>query len=450
MRNLGFVLVVGLFAGCGTDPSVSGVFPAEGFSGRTVRVEVSGDATSWSSGATVSFGAGITVSNVAVASPTDLFADVAIDNAAAPGLSDVTVSSGGTFTLTQAFEVKSPIDVTFQGDAAQGGLPYFTIVNHDFDNAFDLTADATGALANLTITGPSGTTFKTDSSSTAYSLHGVCFIDGDAMPGTLTIKSGPAATAVTSTNGTVDIKTRAPTALTSGTPTSGSLMNVGDSLYYSMPAVAGLVHLTDSATGSGAQLVVAILPASGHWAEQIGSTFAVLPSAGTVNIVMFDNGTASGYTTSLTAVSETLTSAAEPAAPADNAIATAPTATLPYEMTGATLSSATTTDPGDYVKVVIDAAHATKKLHIIAGGTDPATDTALDFVASNGTTSMVMGPIDGGSAGGDGGFACGLEGLCNEEVLIGPFIAGTYYIKVTEGAAFDVSANDYALLAWFE
>ncbi|HEX7702011.1 MAG TPA: hypothetical protein VF403_14845 [Kofleriaceae bacterium] len=446
------MLVVGLFAGCGssTDPSVSGVFPAEGFSGRTVRVEVSGDATTWSTGATVSFGAGITVSNVAVASPTDLFADVAIDNAAAPGLSDVTVSSGGTFTLTQAFEVKSPIDVTFEGDAAQGGLPYLTIVNHDFDNAFDLTADATGALANLTITGPSGTTFKTDSSSTAYSLHGFCFIDGDAMPGTLTIKSGPTATSVTSTIGTVDIKTRAPTALTSGTPTSGSLANVGDSLYYSMPAVAGLVHLTASATGSGAQLAVAILPASGHWADQIGSSFAILPSAGTVNIVLFDNGTASGYTTSLTAVSETLTSAAEPAAPADNTIATALTATLPYEMTGATLSSATTIDPGDYVKVVIDAANATKKLHIIAGGTNPATDTAVDFVSSA-NTSLVMGPIDGGApAGQDGGFSCGALGQCNEEVLIGPFAAGTYYIKVTEGAAYDPSANDYALLAWFE
>ena len=449
MRNLGFVLVVGLVAGCGstTDPSVSGVFPAEGFSGRTVRVEVSGDATSWSTGATVSFGAGITVTNVAVASPTDLFADVAIDNAAAPGLSDVTVSSGGSFTLTQAFEVKSPIDVTFEGDAAQGGIPYFTIVNHDFDNAFDLTADASGALANLVITGPSGTTFKTDSGSTAYSLHGFCFIDGDAMPGTLTIKSGPTASAVTSTIGTVDIKTRAPTALTSGTAAAGSLMNVGDSLYYSLPATAGLVHLTATATGSAAQLAVAILPPSGHWADQIGTSFAVVPSAGTVNIVLFDNGTASGYTTNLTAYSETLTSAAEPVGTTDDVTTTAPVATLPYEMTGATLSTAT---DFDLVKVVIDAAHATKHLHLVVGGVDPATDTAVDFMASNGTTSMVMGPFDGGSAGGDGGFACGLEGLCNEEVLIGPFAAGTYYIKVTAGSDFDVSANDYALLAWFE
>ena len=449
MRNLGFVLVVGLFAGCGssTDPSVSGVFPAEGFSGRTLRVEVSGDATSWSDGATVSFGAGITVSNVVVASPTDLFADVAIDNAAAVGLSDVTVSSGGSFTLKKAFEVKSPIEITFEGDAAQGGLPYFTITNHDFDNAFDLTADASGALANLTITGPTGTTFKTDSASTAYSLHGYAFIDGDAMPGSLKIESGPTATAVTSMIGTVDIKTRAPTALTSGTPTAGSLMNVGDSLYYSMPATAGLVHLTATATGSAAQLAVAILPASGHWADQIGGTFAVLPSAGTVNIVLFDNGTASGYTTNLTAYSEALTSAAEPAGTTDDVIGTAPTATLPYEMTGATLSTATDVD---FVKVVIDAAHATKHIHIIAGGTNPATDTAVDFVAANGTTSMVGGAIDGGTAGGDGGFACGFSGQCNEQVLIGPFAAGTYYIKVIAGTTFDVSANDYALLAWFE
>ena len=149
------------------------------------------------------------------------------------------------------------------------------------------------------------------------------------------------------------------------------------------------------------------------------------------------------HTTSLTAVSETLTSAAEPAAPADDASGSALIATLPYELTGATLSTATDLD---YVKIV----NATKHLHVIAGGTNPSTDTQFDVVAANGT-SMIGGAVDGGTPGGDGDGSCGFLGACGEDYLVPTTIAaGTYYIKVEAGSLYDVSAKDYALLAWFE
>jgi hypothetical protein len=111
--SLGFLALV---AACANNnsvtPTANGVNPSQSFTGREIRVEVSGDATSWKDGATVSFGDGITVKSVSVASPTDLFADITVADTAALGMRDVVVTSGGTFTLKQAFLLVSPITVT--------------------------------------------------------------------------------------------------------------------------------------------------------------------------------------------------------------------------------------------------------------------------------------------------------------------------------------------------
>ena len=141
MQLFGFYAVAA--AGCGgTDSTVSGVFPAEGFTGRSLRVEISGDATEWSGSPGVNFGDGVTVSNVTVASPTTLFADITIADDAAPGLHDVTVTNDGTFTLKQAFELKSPIEVSFRATSRRVAFRTSPIINHDFDTPFDLTQDA--------------------------------------------------------------------------------------------------------------------------------------------------------------------------------------------------------------------------------------------------------------------------------------------------------------------
>ena len=47
MRKFALLLLV---AACGTDgttPTASGVFPAEGFTGRSLRADISGDAPTW-------------------------------------------------------------------------------------------------------------------------------------------------------------------------------------------------------------------------------------------------------------------------------------------------------------------------------------------------------------------------------------------------------------------
>src|SRR5262245_28605350 len=92
------LLVVATLSGCGEDvpdASISGVFPAIGFTNRQVRVQISGDISQWSDSASVDFGAGITVDGVRVASPTAIFADITIGNGAEIGLHDVTVVDRG-------------------------------------------------------------------------------------------------------------------------------------------------------------------------------------------------------------------------------------------------------------------------------------------------------------------------------------------------------------------
>src|ERR1044071_7564481 len=95
MRSL--ILVPAALAACGGGDAgdVAGVFPDSGFIGRTTRVEISGDTTSWDASTTVNFGAGVTVSNVEVVSPSSLQADLTIDPAATPGKQDVVITDGG-------------------------------------------------------------------------------------------------------------------------------------------------------------------------------------------------------------------------------------------------------------------------------------------------------------------------------------------------------------------
>ena len=131
-------LATSAFAACSDDdvtttPSANGVFPATGFSGRDVRVEISGDSTKWGSSPTVSFGDGITVNKVTQASPTDLFADITIADNAVVGPRDVTVTdSNKALALSQAFTVTSPITVKTFGSLAQGSIATFEVRQLDF------------------------------------------------------------------------------------------------------------------------------------------------------------------------------------------------------------------------------------------------------------------------------------------------------------------------------
>jgi hypothetical protein len=97
---------------CGGDDDpgdVAGVFPKDGFIGRKVTVEVTGDTTSWSA-PTVNFGEGITPGAVTVISPQALQVELTIAPTAPAGARDVTVTDGSdVLTLTGAFTLKDPV-----------------------------------------------------------------------------------------------------------------------------------------------------------------------------------------------------------------------------------------------------------------------------------------------------------------------------------------------------
>jgi hypothetical protein len=458
IHKLGYVLVgISIVAACGSDstkPTASGIFPADGFTGRTLRVEISGDATNWKDGATVSFGQGVTVNSVAVASPTDLFADISIDPAAPPGLVDVTVTSGGTYTLAQAFELKSPVAISFVGDLDQGGFPAFTIKNFDFSTPFDGTTDpSTGKFANLTITGPNGTGWIIGQVD-AYSITGFASLDTDATAGTVSVMSGPAASAITSVTGNMAVMPRTPTPLASGTAGTGTLMNENDTQLYGLTAAGSpsLVHIKLTTTDMKANPFPSILPASGHWADQIGSSWAVAPSGGQVYIVVFDGGTESGYTFQITAFGETLTTGGEGNDTTNNVTTTAPAiTTIPFMENPASISSAT---DKDYIKITVPAGG--KRIHVTTTSGDPNTDTQIDVLGSNGTTSYTP-PSAGGPGPGDG-TQCGFFGCSSfgEDFVSNPVPAGTAYIKVEAGQdpnygpGYDSQHASYNLIFWFE
>ncbi|HMC71408.1 MAG TPA: hypothetical protein VKJ07_19785, partial [Mycobacteriales bacterium] len=92
--------------------TVSGVTPNQGTTGATVPVTI--DGSGFVSGASVSAGAGVTVSNVAFVSSARLTASFVIDGSTTAGRRDVMVTNpdGGAGTLTNGFTVPSPVTLT--------------------------------------------------------------------------------------------------------------------------------------------------------------------------------------------------------------------------------------------------------------------------------------------------------------------------------------------------
>ena len=433
MRNQFLFASLVAVAGCGgVDSTVSGVFPAEGFTGRSLRVEISGDATEWSGTPGVNFGEGVTVSNVTVASPTSIFADITIAADAAPGLHDVTVTNDGTYVLKQAFMLESPIELSFQGDVAQGGFPFFTLTNHDFDTPFDLTQDSNDAYANLLINAPTGVTFNIQSA-TSYQVTGLVTIDTDAMPGAFSIVSGPAMkTTAFNLGANLDVQARTPEPLNGSV--TGTLTNIGDSKLYSImaPASPSLVRINASSSNQNANPAATLLP-GGRWSDALNGSLAVVDDAGMIPVSVYDNGTAAGYNFSLSSKAEALTAATEPATDTTTNAASAVTAgALPYMYTG---SVGTATDK-DFIKVVLA---APGKITIITTSAGDETDTQVDLQLQNGTSVLnPQGPVDAAQCVPFFGLGCG------EQVQSPMLAAGTYYVEISQGGTdYDADFSDY-------
>ncbi len=254
------------------DPALNGVFPAKGFTDRTLRVEISGDATEFTGTPTISFGPGISVAGVELSSPSTLFATITIAGDAVVGKRDVVVTSGGAdLTLTAAFDVQNPLEVVLDGPALQGGVGFLLVINHDPETPF---------LGTLTMSAGPGTTIRIDGQ-TESTASGTVFLDTDAASGPLVITDTLLDT-ITSRAGELPVTPRAATVLTS--PGKGPTFAANDvtmaatTSLFSFTGVSAIYRGTTDSADFFAPLIV-WLP-GGKWANQRGFlTDDVIPVA---------------------------------------------------------------------------------------------------------------------------------------------------------------------------
>lgn len=448
MRKLNCLLVGALIAcsACSDSynptPSASGVFPSEAFIGRQVRVEISGEETKWADGATVSFGDGITVSNVVVSSESDIFADLDIAATASLTDRDVTVTSGKeTDTLKAAFRLRSPIDFQLQGEAAQGSVAMFTVTNHDFDAPFDTTSVAPdpfspAVFTNVSLDGGPGVSFQV-STVTAYSITGVALIDTDAPAATPTIQvvSGPTGgTQVTSSLGaTVTIMPRTATVLADGTAATGmSTMPYDSGLYTFTPGgFPSLAQLSVSSNSQSGNTGIAVLGPSGHFSDLLAADVSAteLVRSGNLYVIVYDLSGDSTYSYQVQGDAAMLNTAAD-TEPTNNASGGATALTVPALVDNASLTDNT---DEDWFKVTVAVG---KSIHVQTMPGDPQTDTLVDIYGPGNGTTLV-------TESSDQGF--------HEDVTTAPVtVAGTYYIKISASPYFDQSQSHYVAVVTLE
>lgn len=435
----------GCGGGGGSDESVSRqrVFPSVGFTGRQLRVEISGDDTNWKDGTTVEFGPGVTVNSVTVESPTVLFADLTIAFDVAPGLRDVLIKSGDDqLTLKDGFQLESPISMKFRGTLAQGSVVTFAINNHDFEKPFDTTSEGGSifeppTFPNIVIEGPAGVQFSVDSV-TEYSITGIALINVDAVPGGVTVSSGPAAEALKSRTGAdVAIAARAPIALTSGTPVEGMVTEpLGSTLYeFTTTAATNIALMSAASANADASPGVIVLGPTGTFDDFLGFTqdFAAVLPATKLYAIYWDNSGSTAYNYTLRAASLEPTTSTENE-PGNNTATTAVTVADPAVVTGGQLADET---DEDWYAIDVAAADVGKRIYVMTTGTDPETDTVVQFyTGASGTTTF-------GGESSDNGF---------HERHRSPAItaAGKYWVKVFASSYFDPAHKPYDVAVWVE
>lgn len=441
MRSTAFALALVSFVaiGCGEDESVNGVFPSSGFLGRTVRVEVTGDNTSWGSGNGLDFGPGITVSNISVASPTTLFADIVISDTAAPGLRDVIVTGDGGGALNDAFKLTSPLVVDFRGTLAQGSVVSFTIHNFDFLTPFDDTCTLSGGFfcaeyGNVSVqTGP-GMSAQLDSV-TPYVLEGTMLIDLDAVSGPFAISSGTDTPVISPLGGQLEIAARTATPFTG--MTTATVAEAYETHLYEMTANANEISRLSTAADAGG-LGIYVLGESGSFADLVKAAVRPALYSGTETkyyLVVADSSGESGFAYTLRNTPLTPTALAEAdSAGANDASADAQNAgtNVPVLVTGGSITADT---DEDWYRFTVPAGSSAKKVRVATFPGDPLADVWVEIYAD---------PADDPIADADRSY---------HEDVTSPAIgaATTIYVRIfTDPDYYDPMHTDYLAGIWIE
>ena len=417
------------------DPSISAVAPGKAFLRRAIDVAISGSGTNWSQSATVDFGPNIKVEKVTVASPSALVASVTVDETAAVGPRDVSVTDGKSMvTFKGAFKIEAPITVTAnEGLIAQGSIFFARVDQKDVTTPFDISGAGDG-YPNLVVTTASGVSASV-SDAQPYGLRLLGFADVNAQVGDIDLRvaSGLKGSEIESlAPKAVKVNARTPIPLVAGMPATGTLAGAYDLALYEIatPTKGKLLTLSVAPTKStmGAAPGIALLPASGKFDDIIsfGDSTAIVATQEKYYAVIWDNTGTKGYAFKLSGALVD----SDDKEPNDKKAQAQAVAALPATLKNLALS--TPTDE-DWFAVTVAAADVGKALHVVTSAGDPATDTVVDVFASDGTTSL-------GGPSSDKDY--------HEDFLSDPIdVAGTYYVQVTssffgsQGALYNLSIS---------
>lgn len=410
------------------NPSVSAVSPTRVFADRTTQVSVSGYGTEWATETTVDFGDDVTVDDLVVASPTSLLATITIEHEADLGARDVTVTTGtDSLVFTGAFSIEDPLEVLETvGTLAQGSIvlayaelrdpskPFNTLGGSSWPNLLPYMNNSVGIVTDAT----------------PFAFEGLFFIDVTEPAGAVEIGMISGTTTLT-TSGHRDAATiaaRTPVALSAGTATFTAPGAFESQLYAYQAAPYSLVRLQATSTNTSASPAFVMLPDSGSFNDMIGygNNLATVTgaTAETVYAAFWDNSGASAYSYDFTVV----TAPADEREPNDTCGAGAQVvASLPANLQNLSLSDEL---DEDWFAITLDASAVGKPLFVSTSPGDASTDTWVDVLASDCTTSL-------------GGPSADLN--YHENFVSSPIpAAGTYYVVVRH-SPFPFSGSLYNL-----
>lgn len=429
-------------AGCGGDgnddgtvPSVSGVFPQEVFLGRSTEVLISGSGTNWTEGVQVDFGAGVTVDDVVVSSPSALYVTLTVDPGAEMGGRDVTVTGAEvSTTLSGAFAVNTPLELaSVQGSAAQGSIVLVTVKNKDLLNPFDTTSTGGGlfeppSFPNVSVDTPDGYEAQVANVS-LYQAELTLLVDVNAESGPLDLNvfSGPAEdTKQFLLPAAFEIQSREPTPLTLGTPVSGDVNKPFDSALYKLePSTLSIVDLGVLADSSDASPSFVLLGPSGSFSDfRSQGAAASFASDEAFHLIYFDGSGTAGY--QFTLESSSIEAGTMDETEPNNDETEAQNGAAPIVFQSAELSSSS---DEDWIVVNADSDDVGKSLRVFTQGGNALTDTQLEILFDSEGSLVSLGQSE------DNNYHDALEAVIDEQ--------GTYYVKVFASSFFNPAAKTY-------
>lgn len=422
--------------------SISSITPNRVLLGRATQVSISGFATEWTGAAQVSFGADVTVEGITAASPTGIVARIVVSENAAVGARDVTVTEGGKVTTYKGgFSLVSPLEFPAGTTLAQGDIKVVEVKNLDFGSALDTTTDTGGNFVNLTFS--SDSVFGSITSASPFGASILLVADVTAPPGDakVTIESGATTPKTKFVNPKAfTVTARTPTALTAGTPVTGTVTNALETHLYSITSSSdAIVTVNVSSTNTDARPRVFGIPTSGKIADSVGYAAQVTVVAMANQPVYFlywDQTQTAGYDYTLNVTSVATSVVPAEIEPNDTTAQAQSIASAPFLIQSADYGDITDID---YYAVTVGAGDVGKRLRVRTLPGDAAADPVVEVLATDGLTSL-GGPSD------DANYH---EDFLSDAITA----AGVHYIKVYVSsyvASYEPTESHYQLSVTLE